>query len=345
MPSTATEPTTPDAGVAAILARAGHADAVDARRLEAAIDDFFVPDDARLDEEVRTLVGERVARAVEAIEREIATFAERASGRPLARGVLPRLLASGLLRDAPLMSEMIGRTRQDLLADALRETIPPSDQSNLLSRMTECPDGVVAAAANAMLAAENRAQQGRADISQGVHQRLVWWVAAALREHGGSGPEFDRAIADAASRSIAAHAAADRLETAATRLAAAIDPRPDELADLLLGALSDARPALFFATVAHAATLDFDTARAIALDPEGDRLWLVLRAQGLDRAEIARVGLILSEADRRRDVEAFADLLDSIAAVERDAATAALAPMRLHPEFRAALRALARTRP
>ena len=67
------------------------------------------------------------------------------------------------------------------------------------------------------------------------------------------------------------------------RLAAAIDPRPDELADLLLGALSDARPALFFATVAHAAALDFDTARAIALDPEGDRLWLVPEADGFDR--------------------------------------------------------------
>lgn len=343
MPFTATEPTAADAGVAAILARAGHAEAVDARRLEAAIDDFFLPDDARLDEEVRALVGERAAQAVQAIEREVAAFAERASGRPLARGVLPRLLASGLLRDAPLMAELIGRTRQDLLADALRATIPPSDQSNLLSRLTECPDGVVAAAANAMLGAENRPRQGRADLSEGVHQRLVWWVAAALRERGEPRAAFDRALADAASRSIVANAAADRLDAAAMRLAAAIDPRPDELADLLLGALSDARPALFFATVAHAAMLDFGTARAIALDPEGDRLWLVLRAQGLDRGAIARVGLILAEADRRRDVEAFADLLDSIAAVERDAAAAALAPMRLHPEFRAALRALART--
>lgn len=345
MPPASPEQTQSDAGAAAILTRAERADAAEARRLQAAIDDFFLPDDARLDDETRAALGERVAQAVGAVEQEIAVFAERTIGQPLPRATLPRLLASGLLRDAPLMAELIGRTRQDLLADALHATVPPFDRSHLLARLTECPDGVVAASATAMLGAENRARQRRADLSHAVHQRLVWWVAAALRERGAPDPALDRALADAAARSIAANVAADRLETAAMRLAAAIDPRSDELADLLVGALADARPGLFFAVVAHAASLDFHAARAIALEPEGDRLWLVLRAQGVGRADIARVGLILSEADRRRDVESFADLLDSIAAVECEDAATALAPMRLHPEFRAALRALTRTRP
>jgi hypothetical protein len=331
-------------GAAAILARARLADDVEARRLHAAVDDFFLPDDARLDDQTRAALGASVARSVEGVVREIATFVQRATGRVIVGEVLPRLLDSGLLRDAPLMADLIGGVRQDLLAEALRRTIAPTDQSNLLARLAECPDGVVATAAAALLTAENRARHGRRELTYAVHQRLVWWVAAALREAAGEGVAIERALADGAARSIAANAAADRLDAAAMRLAVAIDPRPAELGDLLSGALADARPTLFFALVAHAASLDFADARSIALDPDGDRLWLVLRAQGLDRAEIAQIGLMLSQADHRRDVEAFADLLDPIAAVESDAAAAALAPMRLHPEFRAALRALARAR-
>lgn len=337
--------TDPAAGVTAMLARAGGADAAEARRLETAIDDFLLPEDARLDDETRAAVAERVASAVEAIEREIVAFAERASGQRLSGGVLDRLLASGLLRDAALMGELIARARQALLAEALRRTVPFSDQSNLLARLLDCPDGVVAAAAAALLGAENRARAGRVELSEPVSVRLVWWVAAAMREHAPPDPTFDRILAEAAARSIAAAARVDRSDEVATRLAAAVDARHDELGDLLAGALADARPVLFFAAVAHAASLDIAEARAIALDRDGDRLWLVLRAQGLGRAEIARIGLLLCEADRRRDVEAFADLLDTVAVVERDAAGAVLAPMRLHPEFRAALRALARSRP
>lgn len=342
MPLDASDPQ--DSGAAAILARAREADAVEARRLHAAVDDFFLPDDARLDDQTRAVLAAGVARMVESMVQEIATFAQRASGREIASDVLPRLLASGLLRDAQLMADLIGGAQQELLADALRWTIAPADQSNLLALLAEYPDGVVAAAAAALLTAENRARDGRRELAAPVHQRLVWWVAAALRDAAGEGLALERALADGAARSIAANAVADRLDAAAMRLAAAIDPRPEEFGDLLAGALTDARPALFFALIAHAASLDFADARSIALDPDGDRLWLVLRAQGLGRAEIARIGLTLSEADHRRDVEAFADLLDSIAAVERDAAAAALAPMRLHPEFRAALRALARSR-
>lgn len=333
-----------DPGAVAILARARRADAVEARRLTAAVDDFFLPDDARLDDQTRAALAADVARAVAAVAREIATFAQRVTGRTITGEVLPRLFDSGLLRDAPLMADLIGGARQELLAEALRRTIAPSDQSNLLARLADCPDGVIAAAAGALLSAENRTRSGRRELAHAVHERLVWWVAAALHEAAGEGAAIERALADGAARSIAANATADRLDAAAVRLASAIDPRPSELGDLLAAALADARPALFSALIAHAASLDFADAQSIALDPNGDRLWLVLRAQGLGRGEIARIGLMLTEADHRRDVEAFADLLDSIAAVESEAAAAALAPMRLHPEFRAALRALARTR-
>ena len=126
------------------------------------------------------------------------------------------------------------------------------------------------------------------------------------------------------------------------RLAAAIDARADEVGDLLVEALGDRRLVLFIAVLGRAADLDFEGARAIVLEPEGDRLWLALRAAGLDRPTIARIALSLADADPRRDIESFADDLDAIAAVPVEAARSALAPLTLHHDLRLAIDALAR---
>jgi hypothetical protein len=126
------------------------------------------------------------------------------------------------------------------------------------------------------------------------------------------------------------------------RLAAAIDARPDELAPLLLEALGDRRLSLFVAVLAQAIGLEFEQAQALVLEPEGERLWLALRAAQLDRPTIARIALALSDADPRRDIEAFADDLDRIAAIPPAEARLALAPETLAPDFRAAIRALER---
>ena len=111
----------PDAGIAAILARAARADAAEARRLEVAIDDFFLPQEGRRDDETRAAVAAHLAVAVEAIERELSFLSERADAAPLVRGVPPRLLASRLLRDGSFMAELIAAARQELLAPALGE--------------------------------------------------------------------------------------------------------------------------------------------------------------------------------------------------------------------------------
>ena len=100
---------------------------------------------------------------------------------------------------------------------------------------------------------------------------------------------------------------------------------------------------LFVAVLARSIGLDFAEAQALVLEPDGDRLWLALRAAQLDRPTIARVALTLAEADPRRDIEAFADELDRLAVVEPADARLALAPETLQREFRAAIRALARS--
>lgn len=353
----------PASNAAPLFARAAAADRRADARLATAIDDFFLAEEDRLDDRTRAAVGTVLTTAVQAIEREVAGHAARQlaahsmgaheiafDGRKAT--LLGRLIDAGLLRDRDLMSELIGQVRQDLLGEGLLANRAPGSNAPLLARLTGCADGVVAAAASAYLMADSRRRAPgtarRGDLPAALHRRLVWWVAAALREARAVAPAqqsaVDQALVVAAQRSLSAHDEGERLDAIAMRLAAAIDARPAELAELLVEAIEEGRAALFVAVVAHALAIDFAEARALALDPDGDRLWLALRAHGLDRATIARIGLALADADPRRDIEVFADELDTIAAIPIEAARDALAPLALHPEFRVALLALGRGR-
>lgn len=345
-----------------LIARAAAAETRGRLRLAAAIDDFFLPDDGRLDERMRSSIALTLAGLVAAVEGALKSHAARllvardavTLGDRLTlsdASVLDRLVGAGLLRDSDMMRELIARVRQDAIGDALPAEAPAAtDAPSLLSRLANHGDGVVAAAANALFAAESRRRGlfegvAQTDLPADLHHRLVWWVAAALRERFtdvDDAATLDRALAEAAMRSLSAHDEGDRLEAVAMRLAVAYEASPKELPDLLVEALGDRRIALFTALLAHAVGLDYDQARDIVAEPDGGRLWLVLRALETDRIAVARIGFALCEADARRDLEGFADSLDGIMGVTPDAARAALAPMKLHPDFRAALSALTR---
>lgn len=341
--------------LARAAAAARHAD----RRLAEAIDDFFLADDSRLDDRTRAALAATLTAMVAVVEHDLrrraATHLVGAdpvlvqrieSGAP----VLDRLVGSGLLRDSDLMRELIARTRQDLLIDLL-PALPPDElgSASLLARLAGSADASVADAALALMAAEGRRRGltdsnrlDRTELPAELHHRLVWWVAAAIREQLGPSTA-DRMIVEAALRALADHDEGDRLESVAMRLAATIDPQPAELATVLKHALGDRRVALLVALLGHALGVDYATMRQIVLDG-GEQLWLTLRGAGLDRATVARIGLSLCEADPRRDVEALADQLEAIAAITPDEARSALAPLRLHPDFRAAMAELEKRR-
>jgi hypothetical protein len=329
-------------------ARAARARALADLRLRGAIDDLHLVDDARLDERSRLALATLLDQTVAALEVELRRQAARllaarggtraAEALLAGSGAAARLTAAGLLRDEGLAEALIAAARHRLLADALPTAVGGPDEPSLLVRLAAVPDRVVAGAARALLAAEAR---GGAVLPAEVQHRLIWWVAAAIRPRRVD-PDADRAIAEAALRTLGAHDEGDGAGAVAMRLAAAIDARPDELAPLLTEALGDRRLSLFVGVLAHAVGLDYEEAEALVLEPEGERLWLALRAARLDRATIARVALALSDADPRRDIEAFADELDRIAAVDPAEARVALAPETLGRDFRAAIRALAR---
>jgi len=338
-----------------LLARAaaslGRAD----RGLAHTIDDFFVPDNARLDDRTRAMLAATVRAMVAAVEGDLRRHVARtltAAGdddraRWLSEGdpVHDRLVASGLLRDPDLMRELIARTRQDLLADRFPMGTPDeAGAASLLARLTASADARVAGAALTLMAAEGRRRgfidTGRlthTELPAELHHRLVWWVAAAVREQL-SGADADRALADAALRALGSHDESNNVEGAAMRLAAAIDAQPAELAALLVRALSDRNVALFIALLALPLRLDYAVARQVVV-AGGDPLWLALRAVDLDRETVARIGLVLSN-----DIEAFADQLDAIVAVTPTEARAALASLSLPTDFRAAMAALAAAR-
>lgn len=346
-------------GAQALLAHAAAADAVAHRALGAAITDFALSEDDRLDERTRAALARLLRALIATIEDEVSGHAERllraqgetapADALAARNGVAGRLQASGLLHDPALMGELVARVRQDLLAGGMAAPAQDEpDRASLLNRLALHPDRLLAQSAAAVLVSESRRRSvpdsgalAQSDLPAELHYRLVWHVAAALRAGiAGTSPALDRALADSAQRSLAAHDEGERLEAAAMRLAVAIDARPEELPDLLAEALGDRRVALFAALLAHALRIDFEAARAMTFDAASGRLWVALRALDFDRAAVARLGVALSEADPRRNVEAFADQLDTIMAVGVEDARAAIAPLGLPADYRAALLAL-----
>ena len=333
-------------GASLLLARAAAALGRVDRGLGQTIDDFFIDDDARLDDRTRVTLAVTLTAMVAAVEGDVRQHAARslaAAGE--GASVYARLLGAGLLRDPALMDELIDRTRLDLLADTLNDADPADHGApSLLALLASSADMRVAAAAGTAMAVEARRRSffdtgrlSRTELPAELQHRLVWWVAAVVHEQladANAGP----VIADAALRVLGEHDEGDRVEGAATRLAAAIDPQPSELAALLTHAIGDRNVTLFVALLAFALCLDFAVARLLVV-AGGDPLWMMLRAIGLDRATIARIALALGG-----DIEAFADQLDAIMSVDSTDARAVLAPLALPADFRAAIAALGATR-
>lgn len=355
-------------GASHLLARGAVDDVRADRRIMSALDDFFLDDDARLDDRLRSGLADMLRAMFDAVEGGLRQHAARLLARPETQSTATMLTDApmvvhatldrkGLLDDRELMRELLSRAGEQRLGEQLPGAAPErSDLPSLLVRLAAHPDGIVAAAATATMMADARRRAFgepdmpiRSDLPAELHHRLVWTVAAVLRDRFGAGEAggaaVDHALTEAALRSLAAHDEGERLEAAAMRLASAIGATGEELATLLVEAIDDRRLALFTALLAQALGCGYDVMREIVLDPVSDRLWLALRAAAIDRADIARIGLALCDADPRRDVDAFADKLDAIAATAPEPAIAALATARLHHDFRRAVIALAQGRP
>ncbi|WP_033921268.1 hypothetical protein [Sphingomonas sp. 37zxx] len=342
-------------GVDALLAQAAAAEPY-VRSIEmAAIRDFLTPDTARLDDRSRVALQTLLRATIGTIGGDLHGQAIRllndrgqheaaAAITAIAVDHLFARVQRQLLSDADVARELLDRVAMDLLAERL-----PGGEAGDAARYVDYADRTVAQHANALLAAESRRRTPvdqppyATDLSAELHVRTTWTTAAAMAQlaQGVGGAALDRALADASLRSLATYDEGARLEAAAVRLAVALDAPATQLPALIEQALGDRRVALFIALIAHGLRVTFEDVRTIVVRPDDVRLWLALRGLGLGRAGIAHIGYMLSEADPRRDIEAFVDLLDPLAALPSDAALAALAPLKLPRAYRDAMAVMA----
>ncbi|WP_333572187.1 DUF2336 domain-containing protein [Sphingomonas sp.] len=329
-------------GAPDLLARAAAAEMHGRALDEVTARDIAVPDALRLDERTRAGVRLRLEQIVGAIEASLCR-AVAPEGFPGLGATLPLLHAAGLPADPALAGELLATVRLDQLAAGLPHHAPEDPaRPSLLNRLAEHPAPGLSEAARALLLAESRARSpeaGRWRLPFILHARLLWWVAAAMREQAGTlaGVALDAALCAAVREecALAERAAPDQVEAAAARLAAAIDPGPREWGRILLEALRDRHLPLFVALLARAADIEFPEARALLLDPGAERLLLVLHALELPRENIAELCFLLCNADPARDLAGLADAVDTLAAVDMGTARDLLALLRLPPEYRA----------
>ncbi|WP_242416835.1 DUF2336 domain-containing protein [Sphingomonas panni] len=334
--------------------RAGH------RRLRAAAEHFHLPEDARIDDRTAARLDAVMRLTVDGIDHMVRDDAVRlliargqtalAQGLRAAGSPFDRVVRAGLFRDPVLFGELFARVRLDAIAHGLPVMIDGAGEGpTMVARLAQSGDRLVAAAAVAVLAAQSRRGSlvegipATVELARPLLARLAWWVAAALRDMTDAGADIallDAALAESVRRAIDTQSELVPLEVAAMRLAQAIEPQGDEVAPLLAEAIGDGRLVLFTALVARASGLAFERVRDLVIDPDGARLWVVLRALAVDRATIARIGFALAESEPARDIEGFADRIDIIMDVTPEAARIALAPMALDAEYHAAMLAL-----
>ncbi|HCB75742.1 MAG TPA: hypothetical protein DEP91_06150 [Sphingomonas bacterium] len=348
------DPTDPLGGtpadVATLLAEADGAAALVRRLRGAAIRDLLIPDAARLDDRRRAALRTLIRAIVGTIGADIHDFALRrltevdeGGAAALSRVDACHLIASIEARlgtDEAIAGDLIDRVTLDLIGDGL--------PSGLIEQAPEPWQGRAAErAGEALRQAESRRRTPpdqppyATDLPAESQAAFTWWIAAAIADVArppltDTSAALDRALADGAAHSLAQADEGERLEAAATRLAAVADLRGGALVGTLDHALAERRVVLLAALIAHAAGTSFDSVRVLMTEPADPRLWLLLRSLDLPRESIARIGFALCEADHRRDVERFADQLDAVMSLPVADAVLATAALRLPAAFRAA---------
>ncbi|WNO52595.1 DUF2336 domain-containing protein [Stakelama saccharophila] len=328
-----------------------------------ALAELAVSDAHRLDEQLRISMVGRLNAMIDAVARALrgravqelkdcshpALAARLEDARDVAADVAdPRFFMRSGLAD-----ELYAQQGLTLLARSLPISAGEDPQRpSLLVRLTEDHDRDIAAAARAMLIAESgdlESDGSVSDLPDHLQHRFVWQVAAALRlsvspVDAVETTALDRAIEGAANACLTEYDDQVRAEAAAMSLAERFDGEKAGRTDLLLEALEDRRPRLFVALLACGLRMEFPAMRDIVVDRDGALCWMALRALGLERPEIARVGYPLAEAKGDRFVQDLADSLETIAAMESAAALDALSLHRAGSAYREAVQSVATLR-
>lgn len=328
------------------------------RKRLATLVDLFLPDSVRLTDYQRVTIKRFITRLISAIEHDlrqrlITSHAARLSpevigalGSARVSIALPLLQRARALHDVELVSLLLARVEEQRLSASLRRD--PASGGRLVEALLADPDTTVSSAAMAMLIAESRrmflfdeAVLSRTDLPADLQYRLVWWVAAALRDyltrqHGTDYGVADTALMDAAHESLRGYDEGETLEAAAMQLAYALAERGHLDDELLQFACAEGRISLFVAGLAVRGGLDFESARGIALPPYGERLIVLLRALDVKRDAAAAIALSLGADDH-----AISEQIAAYDSLTRDRALELIQPWQIDAGYRTAIAALA----
>lgn len=283
-------------------------------RFAVAATDLLLPEGARLTEWQRLTAASLLSRLIGSIEDNLRiTLAERFAGHEALSAALssahvpialPILERASVLRDPDLGTILVRRVEEH----RFWKTYAAGGGEEFLLELIRDADADLAAAAMDLVTARSRRfdrfqepVMGRVELPADLQHKLVWLVAASLRQYIVQHHKLtavDAAIEEAATSLLAAYDEGDAFEVRAMRLARRLQAT-GRLDGALLGrVLGEGALPLFIAGLAALAALDYGAAWEILSDPRGRGPALLLRSAGIDRRDSAAILLLLNAHGR-----------------------------------------------
>jgi uncharacterized protein (DUF2336 family) len=323
------------------------------KRLAVALADLALPEPLRLTEWQRTAIAALLAGLVRGIEDELRAELAGRFSEPGEEGIHAALTSAHVPIAAPILERSAGLPDADLIGALLRRAEEhrlhksAAAESALLIELAGDGDEEIAGEAMALLIAQggrlDRFQEpvmARTELGAELQHRIVWAVAAALRQYLTAEQDVDpaaadRAIAASAGGLLAAYDEGRTVDAMAARLVQRLH-RAGRLDDVCVArTLAEGGLPLFLAALAVRSGLASDAVWEIVSEPAGRGPALLLRAAGIGRGHAAAILLRLNE----ERVETQLDLFDTI---DEGQAGALLSLWQADPGYRAAIAGLVR---
>jgi uncharacterized protein (DUF2336 family) len=325
-------------------------------RFAVAATDLLLPDQARLNEWQRLTAARLLSRLVHTVEDDLrvrlaarfeaheALHAALASAHvPIA---LPILERAQVLRDPELTTVLVRRVEEHRFWKA---RLPEQADEYLFELVRDGDAGVAADAMELVIARSRRFDRfeepcmARVELPADLQHKLVWLVAAALRQyivqHHQPGA-VDAAVEQAAAAIIADYDEGQSFEALAMRLARRLARARRLDGAMLARIIEDGVLPFFIAGLSVLCGLDPAAAWEVLSDPRGRGPALLLRAAGLEREAAAAIFLALNARGpllSGSEGDAAAAQLELFDTIDDASAREVLRLWQAHPDYRASV--------
>ncbi len=275
----------------------------------------------------------------------------------------PILLKSAVLQDVDLIEVIRHRSQQHILTIAMRrdlssnvaDALVETGDRDVIRTLLENQDANISRVTLAYLVEQSKSVDEfqeplvrRRDLPKELARRMVYWVAAALRQALLDRFDIDPATLDDRLEPVVREESAEAVkeaeaDKAADVLARALGSGRQLTPRLLLQTLRRGEIQLFEAMFAEMSGLRLRLITRIAYEPGGQGLAVVARGMGLNREEFATIFLLTRRARNQAATFAPADLgraLEFFDRLSHAAAETVLTRWRRDPDYLFAIRSI-----